>query len=105
MSFTPPIPTSRGLELDKREIAQAADLLGKGRSNAVGQFDLALNQVSTVVSDENVAADSVLHLSPFNAAAASELPSTFVSAYADGSFTVTHLSNATVRTFKYSIQG
>lgn len=105
MSFTPPIPTTRGPDLDKREVSQAIDQLGKGRSNAVGQFDLALNQISTVVPDDNVASDSVVHLSSLNAAAAAELPSTFVSAYAEGSFTVTHLSNANLRTFKYSIQG
>lgn len=108
MSFTPPIPTSRGIDLDKREIHIAVDALGKGRSNANGSFTLTENVTSTVVTDENVSSTSAVVPFPTTANAAAEIGNgtMYISSQADGSFTVTHANNAqTNRTFNYVIQG
>ena len=108
MSFTPPIVTSRGPELDKREVALAVDQMGRGRSNAFGTVTLAENQATTTVDDDNVGAESFIGLTPKTANAAAELGNgtLYISAQSDGSFTLTHANNPqTDRTFTYAIQG
>lgn len=104
MSFQPPIVTSRGAELDKREVALAIDALGKGRSNATGTVTLTPNSATTVVSDPNAGETSVISFMPTTANAANE--SMYVSAQSQGSFTITHGNTPLAdRTFSYAIQG
>ena len=93
MSFTPPPVVSKGPGLDKREISEACRLLGQGRSNAGGEFTLTANVGSSVVNDENVAADSAIVPFAKTANAAAEIGNgtMYISAQADGSFTVTQL--------------
>ena len=66
------------------------------------------NEAATVVPAVNCGAGSVPLLTPMTANAAAELVSgnMYVSAVAEGSFTVTHTNSATAgRTFRWAIQG
>jgi hypothetical protein len=91
-------------EKDARKIATAINQLAQGRSNAVGTLTLAANTGTTVVTAKNCGAGSVVLLSPLTAHAAAELAAgaLYVSAVANGSFTLAHANNAqTDRTFGF----
>lgn len=60
---------------------------------------------STVVSNQLAGIDSVISFMPTTSAAAAEVTAMFVSSQDDGSFTLTHSSGASTRTFKYFIHG
>ena len=82
--------------------------LAAGRSNAVGTVTLAAGAAATVVNDKNCAAGSTPLLTPATASAATELGNgtLYVSAVANGSFTIAHVnSGAAGRTFLYAILG
>jgi hypothetical protein len=82
--------------------------LYEGRSNAKGQFTCTTGAASTVVTAPNCGLESEIFLFPRHANAASELGAgtIYVSAVAQGAFTVTHANNATAnRTFSYAIVG
>src|SRR5215467_7891850 len=91
-------------ESDRRKITTAINQLAQGRSNAVGTTTLAANAATTVVAAGNCGAGSVVLLSPLTAHAAAELGNgtIFVSAVANGAFTLTHANNAQAdRTFGF----
>ena len=95
-------------EKDARKVATAINQLAQGRSNAVGTVTLAANAASTVVTAKNCGAGSVVLLSPLTAHAAAELGNgtVYVSAVANGAFTLSHANNAqTDRTFGYVAMG
>lgn len=95
-------------ETDPKKIVLAIQQLAAGRSNAVGRVTLATGAASTVVTDNNCAAGSVPVLVPATANAAVEVGNgtMFISAVADGSFTITHANAATAaRTFLYALIG
>ena len=95
-------------EKDQRKINTAINELAQGRSNAVGAVTLAVSAVSTTVTAKNCGAGSVVLLSALTANAAAELGNgtIFVSAVANGSFTLAHASNAqNDRTFGYVCLG
>ena len=95
-------------EKDTRKVATAINQLAQGRSNAVGTVTLVANAASTVVTAKNCGAGSVVLLSPLTAHAAAELGNgtIYVSAVANGAFTLTHANNAqTDRTFGYVAMG
>jgi len=95
-------------EKDARKVATAINQLAQGRSNAVGTVTLVANAASTVVTAKNCGAGSVVLLSPLTAHAAAELGNgtIYVSAVANGSFTLAHANNAqTDRTFGYVAMG
>lgn len=95
-------------ETDQKKINLSIQQLGAGRSNAVGTVTLATGAATTVVTDANCAAGSVPEPFPTNAASATEYVSGnfYVSAVANGSFTITHTNSATTgRTFRYAIHG
>ncbi len=78
----------------------------EGRSNAVGTVTLTANAATTVVSSEVIGASSIPLLMPTTANAAAALATTYVSARAAGSFTLTHANNAQVdKTFYYAAFG
>lgn len=88
------------------DIRTALSGLANGRSNAIGSVTLTASATTTVVTDSNVSADSVIALMPTTATAVSADTLVYVSAVTDGTFTLTHDNNAAIdRTFKYSIQG
>lgn len=87
-----------------RTIAQ----LAAGRSNATGTVTLTPSATSTTVMDGNCAERSTVLLSPVTANAAVALATSYipVATTANGSFTITHSSAASVdRTFRYAIVG
>lgn len=87
-------------------ILQAIRDLFAGRSNAVGQFTLTASTTTTTVTAPNASVASRITFSPRTSNAAAALGSTYVSAKAQGSFTVTHANNAqTDRTFDYHAFG
>jgi hypothetical protein len=95
-------------ETDLKKIILALQQLAAGRSNAVGTVTLLTSASSTVVSDPNCAAGTVPLLTPASANAATEVGNgtMYVSAVANGSFTITHANSATTgRTFLYALQG
>jgi hypothetical protein len=95
-------------ETDLKKIVLALHQLAAGRSNAIGTVTLATGVATTVVTDKNCAAGSTPLLTPMTANAATELGSgtLYVSAVANGSFTITHASSATTgRTFLYALHG
>lgn len=106
MSFENIIPTVRNPAEDKREIRNAFERVSNGRSNAGGSVTLTTSSTTTTVTDDKVASDTRIVLFPTTSNGASEVATTYVSSKADGSFVVTHLSNAVAdRTFDYIIQG
>ncbi|HEY3792960.1 MAG TPA: hypothetical protein VGM09_14090 [Bradyrhizobium sp.] len=95
-------------ETDPKRIVLAIQQLAAGRSNAVGVVTLATGAAATVVTDRNCAAGSTPLLTPATANAAAEIGTgtLFVSAVANGSFTISHANSAaTGRTFLYAIVG
>jgi hypothetical protein len=87
-------------------IMQAIRDLFSGRSNAVGQFTLTASTTTTTVTAPNASVASRIVFSPRTSNAAGALASTYVSAKAQGSFTVTHANNSqTDRTFDYHALG
>ena len=95
-------------ETDLKKIILAIQQLAAGRSNAVGSVTLATGSSTTVVSAPNCAVGSTPILTPASASAAIELGNgtLYVSAVANGSFTITHANSANAgRTFAYAILG
>jgi hypothetical protein len=87
-------------------IVQSIRELFEGRSHAVGTVTLRANQTTTTVSDENCGAGSYPQLEAMTANAAAARATTYISAVAAKSFTITHANNAqTDRTFSYAIRG
>jgi hypothetical protein len=95
-------------ETDPKKTVLAIQQLAAGRSNAVGAVTLATNAATTVVTDRNCAVGSTPLFTPISANAATEVGNgtMFVSAVANGSFTITHANSATAgRTFLYALIG
>ncbi len=95
-------------ETDLKKIVLAIQQLAAGRSNAVGTVTLATGSATTVVQDKNCAAGSAPLLTPTTANAATEMGNgtMYVSAVANGSFTIAHANSATSgRTFLYALHG
>lgn len=95
-------------ETDLKKIVLAIQGLAAGRSNAVGTVTLATGASTTTVSTPNAASGSTPILTPASASAAAELGNgtLYVSAVANGSFTITHANSATAgRTFLYALLG
>jgi hypothetical protein len=85
-------------------INQAIRELATGASNSLSQVTLRASLTTTVVSDPLAAPESHVDLCPLTANAAAAQATTYVSARARGSFTLTHASAAsTDRTFSYRI--
>lgn len=95
-------------ETDLKKVILALQQLAAGRSNATGTVTLVTGAATTVVTDSNCAAGTVPLLTPVSANAATEVGNgtIYVSAVANGAFTITHANSATTgRTFLYALQG
>jgi hypothetical protein len=95
-------------ERDLAKFAIAIQQLEQGRSNAAGVCTLAASVASTTVKAPNCAATTKVLLFPRSANAATELGNgtLYVSAVANGSFTLTHASNGqTDRIFHFVCLG
>jgi hypothetical protein len=88
------------------QVERTINELLKGRANNVGEVTLAANVTTTATTDTRIKQSMKIFLSPTTANAAAALTNVYVSAVADGSFTLTHSNTATVdRTFDYIIHG
>lgn len=93
-------------ETDPTKINRAIQQLEQGRLNAGGSFTLRTANTTTTVTAPNCGARSQVLLSARTANAAAALATTYVSAVGNGSFTVTHASNAQAdRTFGFACLG
>jgi hypothetical protein len=93
---------------DITKVAYAIRQIAQGRSNATGTVTLTANAATTAVSFVNCATTAVPILVPTTANAAAEIGNgtMYVSAVANGSFTITHANNAQVdRTFLFACIG
>lgn len=87
-------------------IARAVNALILGRGNSADTLTLEANVATTTVANNLFQSGMVPVLVPTTANAATALATTYVSARANGSFTLTHANNAqTDRTFLYSFRG
>ncbi len=94
------------LDRDVAKLAAAVALLAQGRSNAIGTVTLTAAATTTTVTSTVLSGDARILLTPTTANAAAALATTYVSANADGSFTLTHANNAQVdRTFRWAAIG
>lgn len=106
MSFG--VGTLNTLNPDIRAISAALKLLFRGKTNNTGTFTCATSAATTVVTDEKCSSASTVYYTPTTANASAEVAggTIYISAKADGSFTVTHANSATTgRTFDYIIVG
>jgi hypothetical protein len=88
------------------QVERTINELLKGRANNVGEVTLTANVTTTTTTDTRIKQSMKIFLSPTTANAAAALTNVYVSAVADGSFTLTHSNTATVdRTFDYIIHG
>lgn len=79
-----------------------ANDIQRGRMNATGSLTLTANAASTVITDPSFTAEMVPVLMATTANAATATANVYVSARANGSFTLTHANNAQAdRTFLY----
>jgi hypothetical protein len=95
-------------EKDTPRIVQAIRLLMQGRDDAGGTVTLAANAATTIVTAPNCAAGSLVFTEATTAHAAAEKASgnMYVSAVANGSFTITHSNSAqTDRSFFWTARG
>ena len=95
-------------ETDLKKIVLAIQQLAAGRSNAVGTVTLTIGSATTTVTTSNCAAGSVPILVPVSANAGAEVGNgtMYVSAVANGAFTIAHANSATPgRMFLYAILG
>jgi hypothetical protein len=93
-------------ETDRIKINRAIQQLEQGRLNVAGTCTLLAGVTATVVKAQNCGAAGQVLLTAKTANAAAALATAFVSAVANGSFTVTHANNAqTDRTFGFCCLG
>lgn len=93
-------------EADQTKINRAIQQLEQGRLNVGGTCTLTALAASTVVKAANCGAGSQIQLTAKTANAAAALATTYVSAVANGSFTITHASNSQVdKTFWFHAIG
>lgn len=92
----------------QREVATALNQVIQGRNNANGSVTLTASAATTAVSDDSISGDATVLLTPrtANAAAEQAAGTLYLSAIANGSFTLTHANNAqSDRTFDYLVLG
>ena len=91
-------------ETDIKKVVMAVRQLGEGRSNATGEVTLTASAASTDVTAVVCSSGSTVLLQPTTANAAAEIGNGtgYVSAVANGSFTITHANNSqTDRSFRW----
>ena len=89
-----------------KEVALVVNNIFRGKIQCTGQVTLTASATSTVVYNENCSEFSVVHLSPLTANASIHYKDTYVNAYTDGQFTITHPSKIhTDMTFRYTLFG
>jgi hypothetical protein len=95
---------TRGVEGPQQlqRIAESINGLIDGKQDVTGTLTLTAGAASTVISDNKYESNMVPVLVPTSANAAAALATTYLSARAKGSFTLSHANNSqTDRTFLY----
>jgi hypothetical protein len=93
-------------ETDQAKINRAIQQLEQGRLNVTGVCTLAAGAATTTVKAPNCGAASQVLLSARTANAAAALTTAYIAVIANGSFTISHASNAqTDRTFGFACLG
>lgn len=93
-------------ERDLSRLVQSVRELWEGRGHSAGSVTLTAGATTTTVTAANCGPNSKVFLEPTTANAAAARASTYISATATGSFTITHANNAqTDRTFSYAFKG
>lgn len=104
-----PTTSFRGLTpiSDQRENAEVVNNILQGKLNATASVTLTNSATSTAVTDYRVGAESVILFMPTTSDGASELAAggMYVSARAKNTFTITHASASTTRSFDYVVIG
>ena len=103
----PYVPTTwTDLEGWGRDLARTVNYVLDGRNNARGEVTLRANQTTTTVTDRTVHPESRILLEPTTANAAAALGTTYATAHGNGTFELTHASNAQGdRVFRYLVSG
>ena len=73
-----------------RRVADSLNRVIEGRTDAYGVVTLAHGTTSTTVTQQYVSEDSTVCLSPMTANAAKDIDKVYISAVANGSFTIAH---------------
>lgn len=104
-----PTTSFRGLTpfSDPRDVSNVVNNILAGKQNNTDSVTLTNSATSTAVTDYRVGPESVILFMPTTAAAASELAAggMYVSARAENTFTITHASAGTTRSFDYVVVG
>src|SRR3954452_17310670 len=94
------------VETDQTKINRGIQQLEQGRLNVGGMFSLRTGITTTTVTAPNCGARSQVLLTAKTANAAAALATSYVSTVTNGSFTVSHASNAQAdRTFGFVCLG
>jgi hypothetical protein len=95
-----------GPNADIRQIVERVGWLLRGKMNAVTTVTLTANATTTTLTDQRIGGGTYIGLSPTTANAAGALGTTYISAKAAGSATITHANAAsTDRTFDVLLIG
>lgn len=88
-----------------RDTAEIVNNCVDGKMNVTGEVTLTNSATSTVVTDIRVGAESLIVFMPITADAATELAAggMYVSSQGKQTYTITHASNTTTRTFRVGI--
>ena len=88
---------------DARETSEIVNNILQGKLNATATVTLTNSATTTTVTDYRVSGDSVILFMPTTSDAATE--NLWVSARSKNSFTITHASASTTRTYAYAVIG
>lgn len=88
-----------------RDTAEIVNNCVDGKMNVTGEVTLTNSATSTVVTDIRVGAESLIVFMPITADAATELAAggMYVSGQGKQTYTITHASDTTTRTFRYAV--
>jgi len=92
---------------DARDVSDVVNNILAGKQNNCGTVTLTNSATTTVVTDYIVGPESAILFMPTTAAAATELAAggMYVSARAANTFTITHASATTTRSYTYVVIG
>ena len=88
---------------DARETSEIVNNILQGKLNATATVTLTNSATTPTVTDYRVSGDSVILFMPTTSDAATE--NLWVSARSKNSFTITHASASTTRTYAYAVIG
>lgn len=98
--------TSSDEKEHRRQLAQIANRLNRGKFNATGSITLRASQTTTTLTDERIGATSYIDFMPTTAHGATAKQSIFMTNFIKGAATINHASSAnTDQSFVYAVLG